>query len=225
MYKIIIFDLDDTLILEMDYILSGFDHISREISFDYDIKQDVIYYELLNSFEESYDLVINRTLDKLKLQFNKVSIEKYVNSYRHHMPILFFSNDVLAEITKLHQKYILAIITDGDQNSQAKKLQALNASKYFDKIIITDRLGKEFWKPNPKSFELLKEEYAVDFEQMIYVGDNECKDFHIKNIYPITTIRLIRDGAIIKDCENKVAADYEIDKICDIELIIARKEG
>ena len=48
--------------------------------------------------------------------------------------------------------------------------------------------------PHPKAFELTKERFRVNFDEMIYVGDNPEKDFYISKTYPIKTVRILRDG-------------------------------
>ncbi|WP_318753436.1 HAD-IA family hydrolase [Globicatella sp. PHS-GS-PNBC-21-1553] len=61
----------------------------------------------------------------------------------------------------------------------------LNLEKYFDKIIVTDELGRAYWKPHPKSFEIMKAHFGVNYNEMVYVGDNPQKDFFIKKSIPL----------------------------------------
>ena len=88
------------------------------------------------------------------------------------------------------------IITDGHAIAQRQKLKAIQAEEYFDEIIVTDELGREYWKPHPKAFELIKGKLNVNFDEMVYVGDNPEKDFYISSIYPIETIRIVRPLSI-----------------------------
>ena len=82
------------------------------------------------------------------------------------------------------------MITDGRVEGQRAKIEALKIEEYFDKIIITDELGGiEYRKPNSKAYDLMKDYFKCDYQEMIYVGDNLNKDFiypekvNIKSIY------------------------------------------
>ena len=46
MIKVVIFDLDDTLIAEKEYIKSGYREVARYLSEKYNVVQEVIYKEL-----------------------------------------------------------------------------------------------------------------------------------------------------------------------------------
>lgn len=118
-----------------------------------------------------------------------------VNEYRGHFPDIQFYDDVLQCLNELKGLGIkIGIITDGYALAQRQKLKAVEADVYFDEIIVTDELGRDYWKPHPKAFEIIKERFGVSFDEMIYVGDNPEKDFYISTIYPIKTIRIFRDG-------------------------------
>lgn len=195
MIKAVIFDLDDTLISEGKYIESGYQHISKILSDRYDKDVKEMYHLLNRLFSESPQNVFNRILDKLGITYNKSDIMKLVEEYRNHFPNVEFFKDVLPCLLELKKKGIkVGIITDGYANAQNQKLKAVKATDYFDEIIVTDELGREYWKPHPKAFEMMKEKLNVEFHEMIYVGDNPEKDFYISSIYPMATTRIYRDG-------------------------------
>ena len=48
----------------------------------------------------------------------------------------------------------------------------------FDEIIITDDLGGiEYRKPNMKAFQIMRNKFGMEYEEMCYIGDNRLKDF------------------------------------------------
>lgn len=196
MIKAVIFDLDDTLISEREYIESGFRHISKILRNHFGVDNKEIYQLLVKLFNESPVKVFNRLFDELKINYDNDVIKWLVNEYRNHEPKINFYDDVLPALEKLKSKNIkTGIITDGYAITQKQKIHALNAEKLFDEIIITDELGgKKFWKPNPKAFEIMSNKLNVAFEEMVYVGDNPEKDFYISRIIPVKTIRIYRDG-------------------------------
>ena len=151
-------------------------------------------------FYNSPKNVFNRILDKLKVKYSTEDIMELVEAYRNHLPEIQFYDDVLPCLKQLKDRGMkMGIISDGYISTQQNKLKVLNANDYFDYIIMTEELGREFWKPHPKAYEIMSAALNVEFNNMIYVGDNPEKDFYISSIYPIYTIRIIRENSIYKD--------------------------
>ncbi|GGF96526.1 HAD family hydrolase [Paenibacillus aceti] len=195
MIKAVVFDLDDTLISERKYIESGYLHISKVLCDKYHLFENELYQLLIDLFNESPKYVFNRLLDRFGIIYTHRDIQQLIEEYRNHIPSIEFYNDVLPNLEVLKQEKIkIGIITDGYANAQRQKLNALKAHCYFDEIIVTDELGREYWKPHPRSFEIIKSKLNVDYNEMIYIGDNPEKDFYISSIYPIKTIRINRCG-------------------------------
>ena len=204
MIKAVVFDLDDTLISEYDYIKSGYTVIAKKIKNDFNIEKETseIYNLMLNIFKKDSRNVFNTLLNELNVEYDENYIKELVKVYREHIPSINFFDDVIPCIEKLKENGIkLGIITDGYIITQKNKLKILNAYELFDKIIITDELGKEFWKPNPRPFEMMKEYFNIEYEEMMYVGDNPKKDFYIKKYYPVKTTRINRKNAIYFNIE------------------------
>lgn len=197
MVKAVIFDLDDTLISEYDYIMSGFNYVAEMLAKKYHSSASYIYEILIRLFKDNSKNVFNRLLDKLNIAYSNKDILSLVKEYRGHIPNISFYDDVMPLIDYLKVKNIkIGIITDGYIESQKRKLEKVNAYNLFDYIIITDELGKEFWKPHPKPFEMMKGFFGVEFDEMMYIGDNPEKDFYIGSIYPVTTVRIMREKSV-----------------------------
>ena len=195
--KVIIFDLDDTLISEKDYIESGYRHISQILSERLDKNKSEVYELLYKLLNESPNKVFNRLFDKMDVSYSRNTILELVEEYRNHIPKIIFYDDVLPSLKLLKSRDIkTGIITDGYANAQRQKLKAVGAINYFHKIIVTDELGREYWKPHPKSFEIMKETFDVEYDEIVYVGDNPKKDFYISSVYPIQTIRIRRENGV-----------------------------
>jgi putative hydrolase of the HAD superfamily len=200
MIKAVIFDLDDTLISERQCIESGYRHISKILSKRFDKDEKLLYQTLLELLTINSKNVFNRIMDKSGIIYTKEDIVELVEAYRNHLPDIEFFYDVLPCIEKLKEKRIkTGVITDGYAIAQRKKLEVVKAADHLQEIIVTDELGKQYWKPHPYAFEKMREKLNVEFNEMIYVGDNPYKDFYISKIYPITTIRIIRSNSIYKN--------------------------
>ena len=86
MVKAVIFDLDDTLYPEKQYIESGFKHIAKILNHETNIDKDKIYNDLLNIFEQDSRNVFNNLLKKYNIDYTDDRIMKLVNDYRGHLP-------------------------------------------------------------------------------------------------------------------------------------------
>ena len=221
MIKAVVFDLDDTLISERQYILSGFKVISNEISNIYNLDREEIYEKMINLFEESSKNVFNRILDYFNIKYSKDEIVKLINIYRNHEPNIRFYDDVIPSINKIKKYGIkIGIITDGYKETQRKKIEVLGCKELFDEIIITDELGRKFWKPHEKAYRIMAQRLEVNFNEMIYIGDNEEKDFIGANKLGIYTSCIKRnDGIYTKlilpnEYKPKINID-SLDNICD----------
>ena len=220
--KAIIFDIDDTLISEYDYVLSGYRQVSKRLAGDEDIglSESEIFDTLMELCEGGFLFVYDRLFEKLGLPKDKERISELIHIYQHHDPDIRLYDDVDGTLTSLRDRGIkLGIISDGDPERQKRKLRVCDAEKYFDCIIITDELGgEEYRKPDRRSYELISQKLGCDFSEMMYVGDNPAKDFYIKKTFPIKTARIIRDHGIYADREYRdgIAEDYRIQSLTDI---------
>lgn len=193
--KAVVFDLDDTLISEKQFVESGYRCVAEIISGSTGIGTINVFEMLKELFNKNTQNVFNRLFDKLQIRYDNDNIRGLVEEYRNHLPDIQFYDDVIPCLEKLKDNGIkTGIITDGYISTQRKKLKALNAEKYFDHIILTEELGREYWKPHPRAFELMNKILQVKFDEMVYVGDNPEKDFYIGHLYPIKTVRICREG-------------------------------
>jgi len=202
MVKVILFDLDDTLISEDQYVRSGYRYVARVLAEKYGIEANQAEKELYKEYLENKKNVFNRYLDKCGILYSDMEIKELVMKYRNHFPDIEYFQDVKPLLTKLKSKGIrLGIISDGYLYAQKKKAEAISLDEDFEKIIFTDELGMEYWKPSVKAFELMKDYFEVEYCEMIYVGDNPQKDFYVKKSIPIITVRICREKAIYEKAE------------------------
>lgn len=223
MVKAVVFDLDDTLISEKEYIKSGYRHIAGIIEDRFVMDKNTVFDDLMNLFKVSPLNVFNRLYDMYQIEYSKEMILDLVKEYRGHFPDIQFYDDVLPCLSELKRSGIkVGIITDGYAIAQRQKLKAIQADKYFDEVIVTDELGREYWKPHTKSFEIMKEKFKVNFDEMIYVGDNPEKDFHISSIYSIKTMRIFRVNGVysISKALKNINPTFEIYKLDCLNEII-----
>lgn len=179
MYKVVLFDLDDTLYLERDYVYSGYKVVANFIGEKYNLLSDDLYFKMIELSKESYSNVFNRLFNFYDIKIDNNELKKIIGIYKNHFPNIKLCKDSEKAINILLEKGIrLGLITDGDSIQQKNKINALKIEKYFEKIIITDELApnREFWKPNKKAFEIMVDFFKEEPRNMLYIGDNLNKD-------------------------------------------------
>lgn len=168
--KGVIFDLDDTLYSEKDYVRNGFKAVSDYLGGGYEDK-------LWQYFEEGKVAIT----EMLKEIGKEEEDQKCLHIYRSHRPTIHLYDGVKKTINKLKDKGIkVGIITDGRPEGQRNKIEALGIDKIVDSenIIITDELGGiQFRKPCDIAFRIMLTRWKLNPENVIYVGDNTEKDF------------------------------------------------
>jgi HAD superfamily hydrolase (TIGR01549 family) len=167
--KGVIFDLDDTLYSEKEYVQSGYKKIEEYF------KVDGVAEKLWKYFEEGKP-AIDCLLSEIGHESEK---NKCLRIYREQKPNIHLYDGVIEMIAGLHQSGIrVGIITDGRPEGQRNKIEALGLEKLVDDIIITDELGGvQFRKPNDISFRIMQNRWRIPFESIVYIGDNASKDF------------------------------------------------
>lgn len=141
MIDLVIFDLDDTLVPEIQYVESGYNEVAKIVSEKYSKPRNEIFEKLNFYFKNNVKNVFNKLLDDYKIAYNSEDINFLVNAYRNHNPNINYYADVLPTIEKLKEMKIhIGIISDGYLNTQKNKIKVLNANSIFDEIILTEEL-------------------------------------------------------------------------------------
>jgi len=222
MIKAVVFDMDDTLFEEKEYVLSGFSAVDQYLS----EKGVVGFYEKSKELFESENRgrIFNDVLDFYGVPFNQSDIKNLVEVYRNHIPDIKLLQDAKWSIDQLKTKYELGLITDGYLNAQRHKAKALNLEEEFAVLIFTDELGREHWKPSEKPYLEIKKYFNVDHHELIYIGDNPTKDFITAKKLGWKTIRIEREGSEYSEIEypDEYEADYQIKSLYDLPKLIER---
>ena len=226
--KIIVFDLDDTLISEKDYIDSGFRNVSNIFAQRYNLSSEDVYSTMKNLFQEDTNKIFNRLFENYKIFYDDTDIKKLVKLYREHTPNINLLEDARLVLESLRGNNIkIGIITDGYKETQNKKIEVLNLENIVEKIIVTDELGKEYWKPDKRSFEMMKKYFGVEYSEMIYVGDNLKKDFLAPNELGMLSIQIERKEGIYSNIhiqEKKYLPKLKIKNLVELLKILKLEE-
>jgi putative hydrolase of the HAD superfamily len=226
MITTVVFDMDDTLYDEIDYCKSGFNAVAASLSKHPNTPNaEKIFESLWNQFASgNHTRTFNAALDELKIPYNDEMIKSLIELYRNHKPNLTLPAETKNVLDQLSGKYKLAMLTDGFMPAQQLKVRALGIEQYFQKIVYTEQLGRQFWKPSPVGFEKIIEGLNEKPQNMAYIADNQAKDFIAPNRLGMATIRIIRTNRIHHESEPgpNAAPRSSIDQIDKLAQMLER---
>jgi putative hydrolase of the HAD superfamily len=219
--KVIIFDLDDTLYNEIDYVKSGFKEVSNFFSQKYDLDEEALFCTMIKNLNlYGRGKVFDNTLSHFNI-FSKTNVKKSISLYRKHLPNL----NLPKESKKILQYYKalnvpMYLVTDGNKIMQYNKVKGLNIEKNFKKVFITHRYGVKNAKPSPYCFIKIAEEENVKYSEVVYIGDNIKKDF--VNIKALGFKTICVKNGMFKNAvmPKKYHAEIEVDNITLIQNIL-----
>jgi putative hydrolase of the HAD superfamily len=217
--------MDDTLYDERDYYSSGFTAVAARIAADFRLPTEEVFHTLSRIFDSgNRQNTFDAAAEEMGIIFKAGYIENLVKIFREHTPDINLPADSRAVLEILKGCYKLGLITDGYLPAQKLKVKLLNIEKYFVRIIYTEELGREKWKPSPAGFEKLTSDLKISPQQCVYVGDNLEKDFIAPNKMGFETIRIIRKNRIhFGNAANAhAAANYEIDSIAKLPDLLRK---
>jgi putative hydrolase of the HAD superfamily len=186
----VVFDLDDTLYLERDFVLSGFAAVGRWLRRTHGIAG--FEPAAVRLFEagrrgDIFDAAL------AELGASNALVPELVDRYRSHRPRIALAPDAERWLAAAPPGWALALITDGPVESQAGKVRALGLRRRgFCPVILTDRWGPAFRKPHPRAYEAVMQRLRLPPGRCLYIADNAGKDFAAPNRLGWATVQLTR---------------------------------
>lgn len=183
----VIFDLDDLLFKEFDFVRSAFWSIAKMISPE---KSKVLFRSMMVQYFSGnavFDWLYN---DHLK-QDSDFTVSALLEIYRNHKPDITLSADVFNFLSKLKNNgNMIGLITDGRSISQRNKIEALGLLNWIDGFTISEDIG--FEKPSQEPYRYFMEKFKA--QNYVYIADNYNKDFIAPNQLGWRTIALSDNG-------------------------------
>jgi putative hydrolase of the HAD superfamily len=189
----VVFDIDDTLYLERDYVLSGFAAVGPWAR-DWLAIPD--FAERCGATFEAgvRGSVFNHVLAECGVDPAHEVIAALVAIYRAHVPAVGLCEDARELLTEASRRWPLAVISDGPAVSQSRKAEALGLGRFASPILLTELLGRECSKPSPAAFRKVEE--GIRANRYIYVADNPRKDFFAPRELGWGSVRVRRPGGL-----------------------------
>ena len=196
MIKNVIFDLDNTLILDKLEDAEFYKEALKKLNYNEHDYMDV--YNAIDEYEES--------LTDENPYFNKEEMIKFINKHlnkdydvkladeinnaigKYWTKRVMIEEDVLKELS---QKYNLYVFTNYFGNAQEQRLEVIGFRKYFKEVLGADKYGS---KPFKKSMENVLEHINANADECILIGDSIKKDILIANLVGMKSILFNYNG-------------------------------
>jgi putative hydrolase of the HAD superfamily len=206
-----VFDLDDTLFLERDYVRSGFAAVGQWVRENFGVGNfaNVAW----NLFEKGQrGNILDISAKAVDLPQTPDLIQAMVTVYRSHLPQISLLPDAVTCLARFRDIALLALVTDGPLDSQRQKVTVLQLEPMFELIVFTGAWGKGFAKPHPRAFELVQSQLRPADGRYIYVADNPSKDFIAPIALGWNTVRVRRPQGLhaTREAQRHEAATLEM---------------
>lgn len=210
MNKTVVFDLDDTLFYEIEYLKSAFKYIAHKVNAT---NYHSLYAKMIDLYHQKKDVFLyienNSTFSKKDL----------IVLYRNHLPNIQPIDGALNVLKDFSVEYNTGLITDGYSITQRNKLKSLSFESYFKDIIISEEFGSD--KSCEKNFGYF---HKYNSKNYYYIADNTSKDFLLPNKLGWTTICLRDKGYNIHkqnfSLSNEYQPKYIIDELIEVIQIV-----
>ena len=214
---VIVFDLDDTLYNEIDFVYSGFRAVSSFLSSSYSIKTQEVLEAITAILEEDgRGKIFDRVLTDYGI-FSKALVSTCLSVYRLHQPQIELPKSTINCLERLGDAHSLYIVTDGNKIVQRNKVNALGVERYVKKVFITHCYGVRNAKPSPYCFNIIAGIEKADPSEVIYIGDNPQKDFVGIKPLGFKTIRIINGDHKSVRFARRYEADLEIQSLAELD--------
>ncbi|MEX0273574.1 MAG: HAD family hydrolase [Flavobacteriaceae bacterium] len=211
--SVVVFDLDDTLYNELDFLRSAYWEIALKIA---PSAPGPIFSQMFSQYRNGINV-----FEKISNQLN-LDITQLIHSYRNHFPTIQLFDGALPLLEKIKSKNgKIGLVTDGRSITQRNKVKALGLTPFLDHIVISEELGTE--KPNPENFRAI--ERHLPGTHYHYIADNLKKDFVAPKKMGWQAIALIDNGKNIHSTthlyvQNEVhTPHYYIKSLTDIQVV------
>ena len=197
----VVFDLDDTLYAEREYVRSGYRAVAACLREARGLDERFEQW-LWARFESGRR---ERAFDALSEHFGlgltREEIARLVAVYREHSPGIRPYDGAPELLAGLRGRVRLGLLSDGFLPAQDRKLEALGMRGVFDAVVWTEALGRsrECWKPSGAGFEAVAAALGAPHEACAYVADNPAKDFVAPNALAWRTVQLLHAGQLHAD--------------------------
>lgn len=193
MIRALVFDLDDTLFPEREFVQSGFKAVDEWLRTTRSIQG---FQERAAAANDAgvRGHVFNLALHRLGVLDAPELVRQMVEVYRAHKPTISLYADAAWALNQFAGRMQLGLLTDGYFEVQRRKVAALGIAHRFAALVFSDEAGREAWKPSAIPYKKVMIQLQRRGNECIYVGDNPAKDFRAPKALGWRTVQICRAG-------------------------------
>jgi putative hydrolase of the HAD superfamily len=212
-FRAVLFDLDDTLYPERDYVSSGFRAIGEWAEERLGLSQVLVRAELQSLFDAGFrrDAFQWWLADK---GFPEGLLAEMTRIFRAHTPRISLRPEAILLLDSLKAASLrLGLVTEGRRAVQDAKISALGLDRWMQAMVVLGEEDTENWKPSTVPFERALAMLSIAPADSVYIGDNPQKDFRGARALGMRAIRIrYPDGAHAEEepAEPEDAPDQEL---------------
>jgi putative hydrolase of the HAD superfamily len=217
--KSIIFDLDDTLYPEREYVRSGFRAVGEWAEQRLGISQAIVRAELQALFDADFrGDAFQWWLSEQGLPESLLA--EMVRIFRTHTPRITLYPDAQRALEDLRPRYRFGLVTEGRRANQEAKVRALGLERWLSAVVILGEEDSAEWKPSRKPFDRVLGMLSVAGGEAGDVGDNPRKAFRGAREAGMATIRIRRPEGLHAQDEPATPADAPDREIGSLEQLM-----
>jgi putative hydrolase of the HAD superfamily len=213
--SVFVFDLDDTLYKERDFVLSACCAIEGALKAKgVPVEEGLLYRHFL----EDGATFLQRAVER----HPQWSLGDLLALYRTHTPHITLEEGAKELLDALLERGIpLGLVTDGRSLTQRAKVNALGLEHYFDSMVVSEEVGTT--KPHEGNFTHFHQRYP--HKEFVYIANDVKKDFLAPRRLGWLTICVRDDGRNIHSQEeNTLPGEYlpeiKVDSLRDIIALL-----
>lgn len=233
MLRAVLFDLDDTLYRERDFVDQSFRSVAKVMAGYLSAKgkpgrgqglpgesEEELFGQMIELMEqEGRGEIFNRLCERYDVD---IPVQELVKIYRETKPVLELYPDGEELLGWLEDRKIkTGLITDGNAAVQRNKIEALGLDRRLDVVLASYDLGLR--KPDKGVYVYCLEKLECRPEEAVYIGDNPLKDFIGARKLGMKTVRIIRPEGLHmwREEEEGYGADVTVHLLTELKEWIA----
>ncbi len=168
--RAVLFDLDDTLYLLEQFLLSGFRAVAAHVAQLWGHPCEAT----LGLLKAAYASDRGREIDLLarRLALPAGAVATLVDLIRTHPPAIRLPAGTTAVLMAMRRGWRVGVVTNGRPDIQARKVAALGLSPKVDAIVFAAEHGSGAGKPDAEPFLEACRVLGVPPQQTVFVGDD-----------------------------------------------------
>ena len=224
MIKAVLFDLDDTLYREQDFVEQAFRNVAAAMA-EYVAERGggeeerisgSLFGQMIRLMEEEgRGEIFNRLCDRYGVD---IPAGEFVRIYRETIPVLSLYPDGEEFLAWLEDRGVkTGLITDGNAPVQHRKIRALGLDGRLDVVLASCDLGLA--KPDPEVYRYCLGKLGVAPKEAVYIGDNPLKDFIGARQIGMKTVRIVRPEGMhmCRKAQEGYEADLTVHLLTELE--------